>query len=69
MTSESLETEIPLMNWALKHHIDLPLAYLEWAKIDRDGILTKYSPGDWIDLHQPRIVILPDGRRGRFVTS
>jgi hypothetical protein len=64
MTSASLETEIPLMNWALKHNIDLPQAYLEWAKIDRDGILAKYSPGDWIDLHQPSIVTLPDGRRG-----
>jgi hypothetical protein len=64
ITSQNLEIETPLMNWAFKHNIDLPKAYLEWAKIDQGEILAKYSPGDWIDIHKPSITTLTDGRRG-----
>jgi hypothetical protein len=64
MTAASLDTEIPLMNWALKHEIDLSKAYLEWAKIDRDGILARYSDRDYIYIQDPRIITLADGRRG-----
>lgn len=61
---ESLEADIPLTNWAFKHQIDLPKAYLEWAKIDRDEILVKYSNGDYTYIHLPTIVTLADGRQG-----
>jgi hypothetical protein len=63
---ESMEADIPLMNWAFKNQIDLPKAYLEWAKIDQDEILFKYSNGDSTYIHSPRIVTLADGRRGLF---
>jgi hypothetical protein len=60
----NLESDIPLISWAEQHHINLPKAYLEWAQIDRSGILFKYSNQDDFLMHEPEIVTIADGHRG-----
>ncbi len=64
ITSDNLEAEIPLMEWAKNHDVILPESYLEWAKIDRSDILAKYSNQDNFYIHEPSIENIAGDRRG-----
>jgi hypothetical protein len=53
-----------LHDWANKNAINLPAAFLEWAKLDDGSLLRKYSNDDWFWFDEPRLVVTPDGTRG-----
>jgi hypothetical protein len=53
-----------LITWARKNSISLPAALLEWAQLDGEKLLRKYSNDDWFEFDGPSILETPDGTRG-----
>jgi hypothetical protein len=53
-----------LVQWATESGIALPAAYLEWAQLDGEAILSTNSNTDAFYFEQPEIVVTPNGVRG-----
>jgi hypothetical protein len=53
-----------LTAWAHANVVQLPQAYIEWAELDGERILTQYSNRDSFYFEEPEIVTTPDGVRG-----
>lgn len=58
-----------LTAWAQANEITLPASYLEWARLDRNNLLRKYSNDDWFYLDNPDLVTTPSGMRALFFHS
>jgi hypothetical protein len=52
-----------LIEWARTNDVILPAAYLEWARLDGNNLLRKYSNDDWFFFEDPEIVVTPEGVR------
>ena len=62
---EPRECEVShLLAWAKTNDIQLPAAYLEWARLDGKRLLTKYSNGDSFYFVEPQIIKTPKGATG-----
>ena len=62
---EVREKPVPkLLEWARATGVVLPEAYLEWAQLDRNNLLGRYSNDDWFCFDTPEIVTTPEGIRG-----
>src|SRR5690349_6632075 len=53
-----------LIAWAAANRINLPGAFLEWARLGGADALHRFSNGDIFFFEEPEIVVLPDGARG-----
>ena len=53
-----------LTRWANEKAIEVPAAFLDWARIDDGTLLRKYSNDDWFWIDNPALVVTPDGVRG-----
>ena len=67
LRSEPLCVHFPahnLRNWANSNKVILPAAFLEWAELNGQQLLSKYSNDDWFSFDRPRILTTPEGLRG-----
>ena len=67
LRSEPLWVHFPahnLRNWANSNKVILPAAFLEWAELNGQQLLSKYSNDDWFSFDRPRILTTPEGLRG-----
>jgi len=66
-SQEGIPKEQPitaLLEWAEANAVCLPAAYVEWARLDGQRLLRKYSSYDWFEFEAPRIITTPEGCRG-----
>jgi hypothetical protein len=64
-----LEENAALEEYARGNGIVIPASFREWSKLDRNGILEKYSNCDPFWFSKPAIVDLDDGRKGLLFNS
>jgi hypothetical protein len=53
-----------LLEWARRSDVQLPAAFVEWARMDDGSLLRKFSNDDWFWFDEPELVGTTDGVRG-----